>query len=121
MYRKTQMKYPVVFKSIKISDETHKKLQSIEKIKETCEDVIKRLLDNYTKEKNSLIKVLKRPGNRGIEINFVKETKAWTDKDYDLFVKNLFSMDETKWRENVLKRIAENEKWFEEILRHRNE
>ena len=30
-------------------------------------------------------------------------------------------MDEAKWRENVLKRIAKNEKWFEEILRYRND
>jgi hypothetical protein len=30
-------------------------------------------------------------------------------------------MDEAKWRENVLKRIANNEVWFEEILRYRNE
>lgn len=115
------MKYPIVFKSIKISDQTHKKLQSIEKVKDTFEDVIRRLLDNYTKEKNSLLRVFKKPGNRNIEINFVKEVDDWTDKDYDLFVRKIFSMDETKWRENVLKRIAENEKWFEEILRYRNE
>ena len=115
------MKYPIVFKSIKISDQTHKKLQSIEKVKETFEDVIKRLLENYSKEKNSLIRVLKKPGNRNIEIKFVKDVSDWTDKDYDLFVKKIFSMNETKWRENVLKRIAENEKWFEEILRYRNE
>jgi hypothetical protein len=30
-------------------------------------------------------------------------------------------MDESKWRENVLKRIAKNETWFEEILRYRND
>ena len=54
------MKYPIVFKSVKISDETHKKLQSIGKVKETFE-VIKRLLDNYSKEKGSLMRVLKIP------------------------------------------------------------
>lgn len=115
------MKYPIVFKSIKISDQTHKKLQSIERVKDTFEDVIRRLLDSYSKEKNSLMRVLKKPGNRNLEINFVKDVDDWTDKDYDLFVRKIFSMDETKWRENVLKRIAENEKWFEEILRYRNE
>ena len=115
------MKYPLVFKSVKISDETHKKLQSIVKVKETFEDVIKRLLDNYSKEKDSLMQVLKNPGKRNIEINFTKQENDWTDKDYDLFVKKIFSMDEAKWRENVLKRIANNEEWFEEILRYRNE
>ena len=45
------MKYPIVFKSINISDETHKKLESIGKVKETFDDVIKRLLDNYLKDK----------------------------------------------------------------------
>jgi predicted CopG family antitoxin len=115
------VKYPLVFKSVKISDETHKKLQSIVKVKETFEDVIKRLLDNYSKEKDSLMQVLKIPGNRNIEINFTKQENDWTDKDYDLFVKKIFSMDEAKWRENVLKRIANNEVWFEEILRYRNE
>ena len=115
------VKYPLVFKSVKISDETHKKLQSIVKVKETFEDVIKRLLDNYSKEKDSLMQVLKNPGKRNIEINFTKQEKDWTDKDYDLFVKKIFSMDEAKWRENVLKRIANNEVWFEEILRYRNE
>ena len=114
-------KYPLVFKSVKISDETHKKLQSIVKVKETFEDVIKRLLDNYSKEKDSLMQVLKNPGKRNIEINFTKQENDWTDKDYDLFVKKIFSMDEAKWRENVLKRIANNEEWFEEILRYRNE
>ena len=115
------VKYPLVFKSVKISDETHKKLQSIVKVKETFEDVIKRLLDNYSKEKDSLMQVLKNPGKRNIEINFTKQENDWTDKDYDLFVKKIFSMDEAKWRENVLKRIANNEEWFEEILRYRNE
>jgi predicted CopG family antitoxin len=115
------VKYPIVFKSVKISDETHKKLQSIGKVKETFEDVIKRLLDNYSKEKGSLMRVLKIPGKRHIEINFTKQENDWTDKDYDLFVKKIFSMDEAKWRENVLKRIANNEVWFEEILRYRNE
>jgi predicted CopG family antitoxin len=115
------MKYPIVFKSIKISDHTHKKLQSIEKIKETFEDVIKRLLDNYSKEKNSLLRVLKKPGNRNIELSFIKQVDDWSDNDYDLFVNKIFSMDESKWRDNILRRIAENEKWFEEILRHRNE
>ena len=115
------MKYPIVFKSVKISDETHKKLQSIVKVKETFEDVIKRLLDNYSIEKNSIMQVLKTPGKRRIEINFTKKENDWTDKDYDLFVKKIFSMNETKWRENVLKRIVNNEVWFEEILRYRNE
>ena len=55
------------------------------------------------------------------EINFTKQENDWTDKDYDLFVKKIFNMDEAKWRENVLKRIAKNEKWFEEILRYRND
>jgi hypothetical protein len=67
------------------------------------------------------MRVLKIPGKRNIEINFTKQEKDWTDKDYDLFVKKIFSMDEAKWRENVLKRIANNEVWFEEILRYRNE
>ena len=115
------VKYPLVFKSVKISDETHKKLQSIVKVKETFEDVIKRLLDNYSKEKDSLMQVMKIHGKRNIEINFTKQEKDWTDKDYDLFVKKIFSMDEAKWRENILKRIANNEVWFEEILRYRNE
>ena len=115
------MKYPIVFKSVKISDETHKKLQSIVKMKETFDDVIKRLLDNYSNEKGSLMRVLKIPGKRNIEINFTKQVNDWTDKDYDLFVKKIFSMDEAKWRENILKRIANNEVWFEEILRYRNE
>lgn len=114
------VKYPLVFKSVKISDETHKKLQSIVKVKETFEDVIKRLLDNYLKDKDSLLRVLKIPGKRNIEINFTKQENDWTDKDYDLLVKKIFSMDEAKWRENVLKRIAKKEKWFEEILRYRN-
>ena len=115
------MKYPIVFKSVKISDETHKKLQSIGKVKETLDDVIKILLDNYSKEKDSLMRVLKIPGRRNIEINFTKQEDDWTDKDYDLFVKKIFSMDEAKWRDNILKRIANNEAWFEEILRFRNE
>ena len=115
------VKYPLVFKSVKISDETHKKLQSIVKVKETFEDVIKRLLDNYSKEKDFLMQVLKIPGKRNIEINFTKQENDWTDNDYDLFVKKIFSMDEAKWRENALKRIANNEVWFEEILRYRNE
>ena len=115
------MKYPIVFKSVKISDETHKKLQSIGKVKETLDDVIKILLDNYSKEKDSLMRVLKIPGKRSIEINFTKQEDDWTDKDYDLFVKKIFSMDEAKWRDNILKRIANNEAWFEEILRFRNE
>ena len=115
------MKYPLVFKSIKISDETHKKLESLEKVKETFDDVIKRLLDNYSKEKDILLRVLNIPGKRNIEINFTKKENYWTDKDYDLFVKKIFSMDEAEWRENVLKRIANNEEWFEEILRYRNE
>ena len=114
------VKYPLVFKSVKISDETHKKLQSIVKVKETFEDVIKRLLDNYSKEKDSLMQVMKIHGKRNIEINFTKQENDWTDKDYDLFVNKIFSMDEAKWRENVLKRIANNEEWFEEILRYRN-
>ena len=74
------MKYPIVFKSVKISDETHKKLQSIGKVKETFDDVIKRLLDNYSKEKDSLMRVLKIPGKRNIEINFAKQENDWTDK-----------------------------------------
>ena len=115
------MKYPIVFKSVKISDETHKKLQSIGKVKETLDDVIKILLDNYSKEKDSLMRVLKIPGKRNIEINFTKQEDDWTDKDYDLFVKKIFSMNEAKWRDNILKRIANNEAWFEEILRFRNE
>jgi hypothetical protein len=115
------VKYPIVFKSVKISDETHKKLQSIGKVKETLDDVIKILLDNYSKEKDSLLRVLKIPGKRNIEINFTKREDDWTDKDYDLFVKKIFSMDEVKWRDNILKRIANNEAWFEEILRFRNE
>jgi len=115
------VKYPIVFKSVKISDETHKKLQSIGKVKETLDDVIKILLDNYSKEKDSLMRVLKIPGRRNIEINFTKQEDDWTDKDYDLFVKKIFSMNEAKWRDNILKRIANNEAWFEEILRFRNE
>lgn len=87
------MKSPIVFKSVNISDETHKKLQSIGKVKETFDDVIKRLLDNYSKEKDSLMRVLKIPGKRNIEINFTKQEKDWTDKDYDLFVKKIFSME----------------------------
>ena len=67
------MKYPIVFKSVKISDETHKKLQSIGKVKETFDDVIKRLLDNYSKEKDSLMRVLKIPGKRNIEINLLNK------------------------------------------------
>jgi predicted CopG family antitoxin len=121
MYYTIDLKYPIVFKSIKISDETHKKLESIGKVKETFDDVIKRLLDNYSKEKDSLLRVLKIPGKRNIEINFTRQENDWTDKDYDLFVKKIFSMDESKWRENVLKRIAKNETWFEEILRYRND
>ena len=74
------VKYPIVFKSVKISDETHKKLQSIGKVKETFE-VIKRLLDNYSKEKGSLMRVLKIPGRRNIEINFTKQENDWADKD----------------------------------------
>jgi hypothetical protein len=66
------------------------------------------------------MQVLKIPGKRNIEINFKKEND-WTDKDYDLFVKKIFSMDEDEWRKNVLKRIANNEEWFEEILRYRNQ
>jgi hypothetical protein len=66
------------------------------------------------------MQVLKIPGKRNIEINFKKEND-WTDKDYDLFVKKIFSMDEAEWRKNVLKRIANNEEWFEEILRYRNQ
>ena len=85
------MKYPIVFKSVNISDETHKKLQSIGKVKETFDDVIKRLLDNYSKEKDSLMRVLKIPGKRNIEINFTKQEKDWTDKDYDLFVKKILN------------------------------
>lgn len=90
-------------------------------MKETFDDVIKRLLDNYSKEKDSLLRVLKIPEKRNIEINFTKHENYWTDKHYDLFVKKIFSMDEAKLRENVLKRIAKNEKWFEEILRYRND
>jgi predicted CopG family antitoxin len=115
------VKYPIVFKSVKISDETHKKLQSIGKVKETLDDVIKILLDNYSKEKDSLMRVLKIPGKRNIEINFTKQEDDWTDKDYDFFVRKIFSMNEAKWRDNILKRIANNEAWFEEILRFRNE
>ena len=47
------MKYPIVFKSVKISDETHKKLQSIVKVKETFEDVIKRQGLSYAGLENS--------------------------------------------------------------------
>jgi len=90
-------------------------------VKETLDDVIKILLDNYSKEKDSLMRVLKIPGRRNIEINFTKQEDDWTDKDYDLFVKKIFSMNEAKWRDNILKRIANNEAWFEEILRFRNE
>ena len=115
------MRYPIVFKSIKISAQTHKKLQSIEKVKETFEDVIKRLLDNYSNEKNSLVKIFKNPLNRKIEINFMKDVNDWTEKDYDLLVSKIFDIKESQWRENVLKRIVKNEEWFEEILRLRNE
>lgn len=73
-----------------------KKLESIGKVKETFEDVIKRLLDNYLKDKDSLLRVLKIPGKRNIEINFTKQENDWTDKDYDLLVKKIFSMNEAK-------------------------
>jgi len=42
------------------------------------------------------MRVLKIPGKRNSEINVAKQENDWTDKDYDLFVKKIFRMAETK-------------------------
>jgi len=42
------------------------------------------------------MRVLKIPGKRNIEINFAKQENDWTDEDYNLFIKKIFRMAETK-------------------------
>ena len=41
----------ILVKTLKISDETHKRLTKVRTLGETFEDIIKRLLDYYEKRK----------------------------------------------------------------------
>ncbi len=64
--------------------------------KETFDDIIKGYYIIIKNGKDSLMLVLKIPGKRNIEINFAKQENDWTDEDYNLFIKKIFRMAETK-------------------------
>ena len=106
---------------MKISDENHSKLQKVGTLGETFDDAIRRLLDEHFDFENVILQV-KIVGNKR-KIDLKNPMYYWTPENYDVFLQKMF--DEInwheEWRENILKRIARNDKWYEEVQKYRNE
>ena len=106
---------------MKISDETHDKLQRVGTIGETFDDAIKRLLDEHSEFRDVILQV-KIVGNKR-KIDLKNPMYFWTPENYDVFLQKMFDEIDwhEEWRENILKRIAKNDRWYEEVQKYRNE
>jgi hypothetical protein len=105
-------------KTVKISDITHKRLQLTGTIGDTFDNAIKRLIDSY-EDFNNIILQVKIKGN-DLEVRLADSAlNHWDSHHYDKFVKRMFAQNE--WREELSKRIAKNNDWYNEIQFFKNQ
>jgi predicted CopG family antitoxin len=109
----------MMMKTLKITDDTHTRLQLLGNIGNTFDDVLKKLLDEHVDFENVILQV-KLVGNKRV-VHLKNPLYYWTDENYDAFLKIAFEMDGGKWGEEVLKRIAKNSKWYEKVKKYRSE
>ncbi|MDQ6666837.1 MAG: hypothetical protein M3Y53_01270 [Thermoproteota archaeon] len=106
-------------KTLKISDQTHRRLQLLGSIGGTFDDAIKQLLDEHTDFENVILQV-KLVGNQR-KVDIKNPLYYWTGENYDAFLKLAFDLWNGEWKGDVLKRIAKNDKWYNEVQKYRHE
>jgi hypothetical protein len=106
-------------KTLKITDETHARLQLLGKLGDTFDDALKKLLDEHVDFENVILQV-KLVGNK-LQVHLKNPLYFWTDENYDFFLKNAFDGQHREWGDEVLKRIAKNSKWYEKVKKYRSE
>jgi hypothetical protein len=106
-------------KTIKISDETHTRLQRMGKLGDTFDNVIGQLLDEHFDFENVILQV-KIVNERRI-IHLKNPLYYWTSENYDVFLEKALSGTYKEWGDEILKRIARNELWYQSVVNYRNE
>lgn len=108
-------------KTLKITNETHDRLQKLGTLGETFDDVIERLLHEHSDFGNIILQV-KLVGEKR-EVYLKHPLYYWTPENYDVFLRIIFEEidNHLEWRRNVLKRIAGNDKLYEEVREYRSE
>lgn len=102
-------------KSIEIEEETLNKLKKVSRKGENYDDTINREISGHTILRFSIVEDSKPRKLFMSNPNF-----DWTDENYDGFLSLTFDAYE-EWKKNILKRIASNDKWYNEIQNYRKQ
>ncbi|HJT49394.1 MAG TPA: hypothetical protein VJ729_14510 [Nitrososphaeraceae archaeon] len=80
--------------------------------------MLKRLLSEHS-DFDNIILLFKIVGDKR-HIHVKNPMYYWTSENYDVFLRKIF--EEINWhdelRENILKRIAKNERWYKEVQKY---
>ncbi|MGH9953833.1 MAG: hypothetical protein ACRD5J_19635, partial [Nitrososphaeraceae archaeon] len=101
-------------KTFKISDKTHTRLQRIGKLGDTFDKVIGELLDEHFDFENVILQVKIVQDKRNIYL--ANPLYYWTSENYDTFLEKTLEGTFREWGDEVLKRIAKNDKWYAAVL-----
>lgn len=109
-----------VVKTIKINDDTHTKLQSIGTLGDTFDTVIGRLVDERL-DFDKVILQVRILNDKQRELHLKNPLYYWTSENYDFFLDKAFNGTFREWGDEVLKRIATNDKWYNKVQKFRKE
>ncbi len=109
-------------KTLKINDEIHLELQKLGTVGDTFESVIKKLIDEHFDFENVILQVrLTSDDQNPRQIHLKNPLYYWTAENYDFFLDKTLNEFPKAWGENILKRIANNDEWYNKIQQYRKE
>jgi hypothetical protein len=81
-------------------------------------DLIEELLDSQ----NTILQVKVLVKGNKLDVHIKNPLYYWTAENYDRFLNILFKTHpfHIDMRENILRRIAQNDEWYDEVNRFRN-
>ena len=107
-------------KTIKISDETHTRLQKTGRLGDTFDTAIGRLLDEHSEFEDVILQV-KILNNRQRQVHLKHPLYYWTSENYDVFLDKAINGMYREWGDEILKRIARNDEWYNKVQKYRKE
>jgi hypothetical protein len=107
-----------VIKTLKITHQTHEELAKLGTVGDTFETLIKKLVQEHA-EFDDIILQFRLVGGEKREVHIKNPLYYWTPENYDFFLEKLLNDSYAGIADNILKRIANNDEWFNKVQKFR--
>lgn len=105
-------------KTIKINDNTHELLLKQGTTGDSIDDIISRLIALNKKDDILILYLLTNADPP--RYLYMMNSFFWTQENYRFFLQEMYNMDK-HWMRNILKEIANEDKWFSLLQQYRQE